>query len=154
MYLAPARQIGYLWLPADRWSRTRHARANGGLPPESRLTIERGGRYGLLAMGNGHAPGTATGLGAAGVICVVTGAVTGFVTADDAGRPGERRDAGLAVFFFAAFLTAGFLAGFFLAGFLPGFVLPGFFAAFFVADFLAAFADLVAVPGFFLRAAA
>ena len=59
-------------------------------------------------MGNGHAPGTATGLGAAGVITVVTG---------DAERSGELRDAGLAVFFFAAFLTADFLVGFFLAGF-------------------------------------
>lgn len=54
-------------------------------------------------MGNGHAPGTAIGLGAAGVETA-----TGF----GAERPGE---AGLAVFFFAAFFTAGFLAGFFLA---------------------------------------
>jgi len=56
-------------------------------------------------MGNGHAPGTAIGLGAAGV----EAATTGF----DAG---PRRTADFAVFFFAAFPSAGFLAGFFLAG--------------------------------------
>ena len=98
-------------------------------------------------MGNGQAPGTATGVGAAGVIT----AVTGF----GAGRPWE---AGLAVFFFAAFLMAGFLAGFFLASTLvtalraadfrdalaAGFFLPAaalrttfFFDAFFAADFFA-----------------
>ncbi len=75
-------------------------------------------------MGNGHAPGTATGLGAAGV----NTAVTGF----DAGLP---REAGLAVFFFAAFLTAGFLAGFFLAGF----VRTSFFLATAFTDFWAGF---------------
>jgi hypothetical protein len=62
--------------------------------------------YGLLAMGNGHAPGTATGLGIAGAAV----AVMGFGVL-------RVRAAGLAVFFFAAFLIAGFLAGFFLAGF-------------------------------------
>jgi hypothetical protein len=36
--------------------------------------FKRNGRYGLLAMGNGHAPGTATGFGIAG-----TEAVTGFL---------------------------------------------------------------------------
>ena len=54
-------------------------------------------------MGNGQAPGTATGLGMAGAGV----AVTGFGAS-------RRWTAGLAVFFFAAFLTAGFLAGFFL----------------------------------------
>jgi len=49
-------------------------------------------RYGLLAMGNGHAPGTAIGLGAAGVGTIAAGF--------GATRP---REAGLAVFFFAAF---------------------------------------------------
>lgn len=86
-------------------------------------------------MGNGQAPGTATGLGATGI---ETG-VTGF----GAGRLWE---AGLAVFFFAAFffaafLTAGFLAGFFLVG--------AFLTALRTADFRDAFAT-----GFFLPAAA
>ena len=103
-------------------------------------------------MGNGQAPGTATGLGAAGVIT----AVTGF----GAGRPWEAGLAVffLAVFFFAAFLIAGFLAGFFLASTLvtalraadfrdalaAGFFLPAgalratfFFDAFFAAAFFA-----------------
>ena len=118
---------------------------------ESRLTIERSGSYGLLAIGNGHAPGTATGLGTAGVITVVTGAIADFVTGVFAGRLWDAGfDADLAVFFFAAFLPAGFLAGFFFAGFVvsPGFffagfvVMPGFFFAeeFRLGDFLAAFA--------------
>ena len=97
-----------------------------GKPP----TIERSGSYGLLAMGNGQAPGTATGLGAAGVITAVTGS--------GAGRPWE---AGLAVFFFAAFLIAGFLAGFFLPS--------AFVTALRAADFRDAFA-----MGFFWFAAA
>jgi len=107
---------------------------------ESRLTIERSGSYGLLAIGNGHAPGTATGLGTAGVITVVTGAIADFVTGVFAGRLWDAGfDADLAVFFFAAFLPAGFLAGFFFAGFV---VMPGFFFAeeFRLGDFLAAFA--------------
>src|SRR5688572_6314161 len=64
-------------------------------------------------MGNGHAPGTAIGLGATGVEIVMV----------DFGTT-RLREAGFAVFFFAAFFTAGFLAGFFFAGFV---LLPGFF---------------------------
>lgn len=76
-------------------------------------------------MGNGHAPGTAIGLGATGVETTATGF--------GAGRCWE---AGLAVFFFAAFFIAGFLAGFFLAGFLAAAdfrAAAGFFAL--AADF-------------------
>ena len=91
------------------------------------------GRYGLLAMGNGHAPGTATGLGIAGAAVAVTGC-----------SALRRWTAGLAVFFFAAFLTPGFLAGFFLAATLS------LAADFRAADFLAALLGLAA--GFFLWA--
>jgi hypothetical protein len=55
-------------------------------------------------MGNGHAPGTEIGLGAAGADTTATGV--------GAGRSWK---AGLAVFFFAAFFIAGSIAGFFLA---------------------------------------
>lgn len=119
---------------------------------ESRLTIERSGSYGLLAIGNGHALGTATGLGAAGVITVVTGAIADFVTGVFAGRLWDAGfDADLAVFFFAAFLPAGFLAGFFFAGFV---VMPGFFFVeeFRLGDFLAAFATGFFLADFFLLA--
>jgi hypothetical protein len=82
-------------------------------------------------MGNGQAPGTAIGLGATGTDTVVTGV--------GAWRSWE---AGLAVFFFAAFFTAGLTAGFFLAAWVllvlvTGFFLAGFVlaAAFFLADF-------------------
>lgn len=107
-------------------------------------------------MGNGHAPGTVTGLGAAGAITDVTGAFTGFVTGCFAGRLWE---AGLAVFFFATFFTAGFLAGFFLAGLV---LTAGFFLAatlrvsgfFFRVDFPATpfLAGFLAAP-FFLEVA-
>jgi hypothetical protein len=66
-------------------------------------------------MGNGHAPGTATGRGMAGAGV----AVTDFGTS-------RRWTAGLAVFFFAALLIAGFLAGFFLAGREPTVLLAAF----------------------------
>jgi len=87
-------------------------------------------------MGNGHAPGTATGFGIAGAKVAVF-EFCGFWDL-------RRWTAGLAVFFFAAFLTAGFLAGFFLAAALP---LAVDFRA---AGFLAALLDLAA--GFFPRA--
>ena len=48
-------------------------------------------------MGNGHAPGTEIGLGAAGVETTATGFDTG-----------RARAAGLAVFFFAAFAISFF----------------------------------------------
>lgn len=131
---------------------------------ESRPTFEQNRRYGLLAMGNGHAPGTEMGLSAAGVVTVVCEAVTGFITGCDA-LPAQ--EAGLAVFFFAALISAGFLAGFFLAdfvftGFLTG--LPADFfadrftavlraAAFFAGLATAFFLRAIVVPGDFLRAA-
>ena len=77
-------------------------------------------------MGNGHAPGTATGLGIAGAGV----AVTGFGAL-------RRWTAGLAVFFFAAFLTAGFLAGFFLpADFRAAVFRPAAFPTFFPVGFV------------------
>lgn len=79
-------------------------------------------------MGNGHAPGTATGLGIAGAET----AVAGFGVL-------RGRTAGLAVFFFAAFFLAGFLAGLFL----PAVLLTAWRAA----DLRAAFRMV-----FFLRA--
>lgn len=122
---------------------------------ESRLTIERSGSYGLLAIGNGHALGTATGLGAAGVITVVTGAIADFVTGVFAGRLWDAGfDADLAVFFFAAFLPAGFLAGFFfvedfrLGDFLAAFATGFFLADFFLLAVLFAFLPVV-LPDFF-----
>jgi hypothetical protein len=98
MYLAPFGQIGYLWLPADCWS-VAAATSERRPSPESRSTFEQNSRYGLLAMGNGQAAGTEIGLGAAGVGTVLTVAVTGSATGCNALRT---REAGLAVFFFAA----------------------------------------------------
>jgi hypothetical protein len=90
-------------------------------------------------MGNGHAPGTAIGLGAAGSETTATGF--------GAGRSWE---AGLAVFFFAAFFIAGFLAGFFLPGCVR--VAGSFWASFvLLAGFF--FACLARAPAFFLAAA-
>ena len=89
-------------------------------------------------MGNGHAPGTATGLGAAGAETTVTGF--------DAERTWE---AGLAVFFFAAFLMAGFLAGLFLADATDALRLAPALIALRAADFRETLA-----AGFFLRATA
>ena len=88
-------------------------------------------------MGNGQAPGTATGLSVAGVETTATG------------LGAERSwEADIAVFFFAAFLIAGFLAGFFLAAaFFAGtlWLAPAFAAA----DFREAFCS-----GFFFRVTA
>jgi len=101
--------------------------------------FKQSGCYGLLAIGNGHAPGTAIGLGAAGIETTATGF-------------GAKRlwEAGLAVFFFAAFLTAGFLAGFFLAAGFLALAFAGTLrleAVLRMADFRDAFA-----ADFFLRA--
>jgi hypothetical protein len=118
---------------------------------ESSGNLKRG-RYGLLAIGNGQALGTEMGLGIAGAGV----AVTGFDVL-------RRWTAGVAVFFFAAFLIAGFLAGFFLPAFLAAFlaaVLPAFFSTPLAADlrdacFRAALRDwLDLATGFFLRASA
>jgi hypothetical protein len=142
LYLAAAGQIRYLSLPADPPVTQPPRKVGGGFPRKA--TIRQTWRhYGLLAMGNGHAPGTEIGLSAAGVETTATGF--------GAGLPG---DAGLAVFFFAAFLIAGFLAGFFLAGFvLTGFFFAGFvLAAFFLAGFVLAafFLASLLLAGFFL----
>jgi len=102
----------------------------------------------MLVMGNGHAPGTATGLSIAGA----EGAVTSF-------RVPRRGTAGLAVFFFAAFLTAGFLAGFFLpadfraAGFLaalPALSCAFFFVAFFFTAFFTVLFALAMTPSIYM----
>src|SRR5688572_7067360 len=58
-------------------------------------------------MGNGHAPGMATGLGVSGAGSSAAG------WADEASGAGRRR--GAAGFFLAAFFLADFLVGFFLA---------------------------------------
>ena len=94
-------------------------------------------------MGNGHAPGTEIGLGAAGVETAVMGG--------DAEGAGE---AGLAVFFFAAFLIAGFLAGFFLAALTtaPGFFFAAWFAALVPAIPFRAAGLLLFLPFFLLAA--
>lgn len=118
LYLAPSRQIGYLCFPADPQSQNFFAGSCSRLFLKVSGYFKRNSCYGLLAIGNGHAPGTAIGLGAAGIETVAFGLVTW--------RLGK---AGLAVFFFAAFLIAGFLAGFFLPSFLATARLTGTFLA-------------------------
>jgi hypothetical protein len=92
-------------------------------------------------MGNGHAPGTATGLDTVGADAAV------FIFCGFRGLLCRAADLAVfffVVFFFAAFLTAGFLAGFFLAAFA---VLTAFLITLrLAADFPAA--------GFFLRTGA
>lgn len=64
LYLALYGGIGYLCAPVQRWSGVHKAKA---VPPsqEGRKALMLG-YYGLLAIGNGHAPGTEIGLGSAG----------------------------------------------------------------------------------------
>jgi hypothetical protein len=106
-------------------------------------------------MGNGHAPGTAIGLGIAG---------TGVIAFRFCGIRALRCwTAGLAVvvFFFAAFLTAGFLAGFFFAALLPALLRlatvvrrgADFRAAGFPADFAVDFLRAATLRGTFFVAA-
>jgi hypothetical protein len=94
-------------------------------------------------MGNGHAPGTAIGLGATGVEI----AMVDFGTT-------RLREAGFAVFFFAAFFTAGFLAGFFLMADLRALVALVFASVLRLAIVLRASDLRVFAAGFFLGGAA